>query len=80
MLSNPRFHRYIKLKGVRGCSFLTYMTSELVGISNSFNNLILTNTVGDTLHHRYYLCIEYVSRVNLLTYIEIIASLNCQRI
>lgn len=48
------------------------MILELVGISNSYNNLILINIVGDILYYCDDLCIEYVLCVNWFIYIEII--------
>lgn len=61
LVSNPELQRRVEVKGVRGCSNISCMTSELVWISDSFNNLILTNTAGDTLHYRDDLCSEYGS-------------------
>lgn len=61
LVSNPELQRCVEVKGVRGCSNISCMTSELVWISDSFNNLILTNTAGDTLHYRDDLCSEYGS-------------------
>lgn len=74
LVSNPKFHRYIQVKGVRGFSNISCMTSDLVWISDSFNNLILTNKAGDTLHHRDDLCSEYgshtVNKENEFIYID----------
>ncbi|XP_061195205.1 uncharacterized protein LOC133203440 [Saccostrea echinata] len=41
----------VTVKGVRECRHISRVSSDRVWISDAYNNLILTNTAGDKLHH-----------------------------
>lgn len=54
----------VKIAGVHGCSHLCNTSSKMVWVSNE-NNLVLTNTKGETVHHLDDLC--YLQQSNKLT-------------
>nr|XP_034331027.1 uncharacterized protein LOC105337770 [Crassostrea gigas] len=47
----PEFLHSLSLTGVKCCYHISYVTSDQVWVSDYKNNIILTNTTGDTLHH-----------------------------
>lgn len=55
-MNSPDLHQSLIVKDLHRCVHITSITSDRVWISHK-NNLVLTNTTGDTLHQRNDLCI-----------------------
>ncbi|XP_065927692.1 uncharacterized protein [Magallana gigas] len=53
LMSSPEFYYSISLKGTNldHCYHISHVTSDQVWVSEYKNNLTLTNTAGETLHH-----------------------------
>nr|XP_034333806.1 uncharacterized protein LOC105343600 [Crassostrea gigas] len=51
LMSGPEFHHSISLTNLIFCYHISHVTSDRVWVSDNENNLILTNTAGETLHH-----------------------------
>lgn len=50
LMSKPELYKTFRVTSVRRCYHISFVTSDMVWVSEG-NNLILTNTTGDTLHH-----------------------------
>lgn len=55
LMSCAKFHQFLTLTCVRSCYHISCVGSDRAWISHK-HNLILTNTKGDTIHHREDLC------------------------
>lgn len=51
LMSSPEFHLPFTLPGVDCCCHITIVTSNRFWVSDDKNNLILSNSAGNTLHH-----------------------------
>ncbi|XP_062566244.1 uncharacterized protein LOC134228592 [Saccostrea cucullata] len=51
MMSKLVLQKSLRVTGVRRCRHISHVTPDLVWISDVDNNLVLTNNVGDDLHH-----------------------------
>lgn len=49
LFNPPKLHQSFTVKGVQSCDHISFVTSDRVWV-NDDNNLILTNTNGETLH------------------------------
>ncbi|XP_065929399.1 uncharacterized protein [Magallana gigas] len=51
LMSGPEFHKSFTVTDVDRCYHISCVTSDRVWVSDTENNLILTDTRGDPLHH-----------------------------
>ncbi|XP_052694678.1 uncharacterized protein LOC128172975 [Crassostrea angulata] len=51
LMPGPELHQFLTLPGVDSCYHISRVTSDHVWISDEGQNLILTNTDGENLHH-----------------------------
>lgn len=63
LFNPPKLHQSFTVKGVQSCDQISFLTSDCVWV-NDDNNLILTNTNGETLHQLNDLCTDYFHRVH----------------
>ncbi|XP_062591607.1 uncharacterized protein LOC134253114 [Saccostrea cucullata] len=74
-MTTPMLRKSITVKGVSNVDHISCVPSDRVWISDWYNNLILTNTEGDKLHHLTnvlgsYTGIHTVNRVGELIYTD----------
>lgn len=63
LFNPPKFNQSFTVKGVQSCDQISFLTSDCVWV-NDDNNLILTNTNGETLYQLNDLCTDYFHRVH----------------
>ncbi|XP_019930323.3 uncharacterized protein [Magallana gigas] len=56
LTAGAEFHQSFTVTGAGSCYHISCVTSDRVWVGNDRNNIILTNTTGDTLHHVEDLC------------------------
>lgn len=60
LASPPKLLRSLTVEGVGGCGHISRVTSDRVWVSDDKNNIVLTNTAGDRLHHREDICCNII--------------------
>lgn len=63
LFNPPKLYQSFTVKGVQSCDQISFLTSDCVWV-NDDNNLILTNTNGETLYQLNDLCTDYFHRVH----------------